>query len=97
MASVEVASIRSRQEVGRGFDPTWGAVFRWAPYRPSTTRNHCVFCWAPFAEPGDFESDAHAEGYVTAAPFNAAADDYLWVCDSCFYEHRDKFAWRVAH
>jgi hypothetical protein len=96
MASVEVAHGSGTHDPGRGFDPTWGATFTWAPYTPSTAPNHCVFCWAPFAEAGEPGSDARDEGYVTVAPISAAVDDCLWVCDSCFHENRDEFAWQVA-
>jgi hypothetical protein len=97
MASLDVASPRRGDELGQGFDATWAATFTRAPYSPSATRNHCVFCWATFVEPGDRRSDARDEGYVTTAPFSAVGDDCLWVCDPCFHEHKEEFAWQVAH
>ena len=95
MASVEVASTTGGEDPGRGFDPTWGATFTWAPYTPSATPNHCVFCWAAFATPGS-APDARDEGYVAVVPFSTAGEDCLWVCDSCFDENKDEFAWQVA-
>jgi hypothetical protein len=95
MASLEIASPTRSGES----DPTWGATFTWAPYTASTEpsrRNHCVFCWATFVEPGDPIPDARDEGYVTSTPISSVEDDSLWVCDSCFHEHKDEFAWQVA-
>jgi hypothetical protein len=93
MTSSEVASTLYSEDT---FDPTWGATFTWSPYGPSSTRNHCVFCWATFVEPGQTGADACCEGYVTSAPRSAADDEHLWVCDSCFHENKQEFSWQVA-
>jgi hypothetical protein len=94
MASLEVARTTADDALDAAFDPTWGATFTWSHYSLSATRNHCVFCWAAFVEPGDAHADARDSGYV--ASLSALSDECLWVCESCFHENKDEFAWQVA-
>jgi hypothetical protein len=37
----------------------------------------------------DDDSSTQLEGYTTA-------DDYYWVCSSCFDDFRERFAWKVT-
>jgi hypothetical protein len=99
MASVEVASPRGGEQIGYVLEPTWGAIFTWARYNPPTgygARHHCVFCWAIFVEPGCPEPEARIEGYMTCVSPRGGGDHDFWVCDSCFHEHKDEFAWQIA-
>jgi len=65
-----------------------GATFSRKKYAKRSERwdhDHCEFCWATFSER---EGDLH-EGYVTA-------DDYRWVCDECFADFKERFAWKLG-
>jgi hypothetical protein len=68
-----------------------GAVLRWeayAPYREDWDHDHCAFCSAKFAE-ADLIPGALHEGYATL-------DHYHWICETCFIDFKERFAWRVV-
>lgn len=67
--------------------------------------DHCEFCWAKFVDPAF--SEAHArlvredhevltEGYAALGTGPEGEDDYHWICDTCFNDFRERFAWRVV-
>jgi hypothetical protein len=59
---------------------------RWRESRPGWDHDHCQFCNAKFAA---FEGQGILlQGWTTP-------DEYHWVCDACFADFRDRFAWRV--
>ncbi len=59
---------------------------RWRRPRPEWDHDHCEFCWAKFMEE-ELPGVLHY-GYTTV-------DHYRWVCEACFEDFRDRFAWRV--
>ncbi len=59
---------------------------RYQRYSSTWDHDHCAFCWAKFAEE-NLIPDALHEGYTTA-------DNYHWVCESCFEDFKDRFGWR---
>ncbi|MCI0613976.1 hypothetical protein L0244_13400 [bacterium] len=67
-----------------------GVDLIWKRYRqPSDSwdHDHCSFCWAKFAEID--EPNSLREGYTTS-------DDYHWICQKCFEDFQDLFAWNVV-
>ena len=60
----------------------------WTQTRDHWDHDHCEFCWAKFA--GDNIPDALREGWTTA-------DEYRWICDTCFNDFRERFGWTVIH
>jgi hypothetical protein len=59
----------------------------WHQSRPNWDHDHCEFCLAKFME--ESEPDALHAGYTTA-------DEYRWVCPTCFADFRERFGWHVA-
>jgi hypothetical protein len=53
----------------------------------TSDHDHCEFCWAKFMEE-DFPEVLH-EGYCTK-------DQYHWVCQQCFSDFRERFAWELG-
>jgi hypothetical protein len=67
-----------------------GATLHWRRYRaprPEWDHDHCEFCWATFFETP--APDALQAGYTTD-------DEYRWICEVCFADFRDRFAWQVG-
>jgi hypothetical protein len=67
-----------------------GATFFRAAYtQPSKEwdHDHCMGCWAKFAEPGYPEQVLH-EGYNTD-------DGPWWLCEACFQDFRERFGWKL--
>jgi hypothetical protein len=66
-----------------------GSILVLQPYRaprPSWDHDHCIFCWAKFAEqPGPA---------ILVAGYSTVPTNHEWVCPSCFEEFADRFAWR---
>jgi hypothetical protein len=60
---------------------------QWIQPRPEWHHDHCAFCWAKFME-ADHPDTLH-EG-------NATADNYYWICDTCFNDFRERFGWRIG-
>jgi hypothetical protein len=59
----------------------------WRQSRPHWDHDHCEFCHSKFAS---FDgSDNLHEGWTTS-------DGYRWICDACFADFRDLFAWRIV-
>ncbi len=64
-----------------------GAALAWRTYSPPSENwehDHCEFCWAKFSAAG--QPDVFREGYNTA-------DEYRWVCKTCFDDFKDLFEW----
>jgi hypothetical protein len=67
-----------------------GVALEWreyTTYSPAWEHDHCSFCWAKFMEAG--KGGDLAAGYCTA-------DQYHWVCQSCFNDFRAMFEWQIA-
>lgn len=78
-----------------------GATFVRKPYAAwSATwdHDHCAFCTRKFVESGSaLESpETVTAGYAAVGRGPKGEDDYHWVCDCCFRDFRDRFAWKVA-
>lgn len=63
--------------------PVWWKTY--TRYRESWDHDHCAFCWAKFSED---EQAEEREGYATEG-------DYHWICNLCFEDFKDSFAWQV--
>ncbi len=68
-----------------------GAALVRSPYRryqhnPNWDHDHCEFCGAKFM--AEDVPDTLREGYCTE-------DEYRWICESCFVDFKDRFAWTV--
>ena len=58
---------------------------RYRPYREGWDHDHCEFCSAKFSQQlGDLN-----QGYATT-------DGYRWVCERCYLDFKDAFAWKVC-
>ena len=51
---------------------------------PDKDHEHCEFCWDKFGR-GD---NMLKEGYCTE-------DAYNWICDTCFEDFKEMFAWKL--
>ena len=60
---------------------------RWRQSRANWDHDHCEFCWAKFMDIDDPE--ILREGWTDA-------DEYRWICDTCFADFQDRFAWNVV-
>lgn len=62
----------------------------WWPHRDGWDHDHCAFCQRHISVPlaGD-DPDAVDRGYVTD-------DNYNWVCETCFGDFRERFAWSIG-
>jgi hypothetical protein len=54
---------------------------------PLWDHDHCEFCWAKFMV--EVYPNVLHEGYATN-------DDSRWVCEKCFHDFKDMFAWKVV-
>jgi hypothetical protein len=66
-----------------------GCGFISTPWRQTRARwdhDHCEFCGAKFA---DAEWAEVREGWT-------APTEYHWICDQCFRDFRERFAWKVV-
>ena len=57
----------------------------WRQTRRDWDHDHCDFCFAKIASRGI--EDALHEGWATA-------DEYHWVCDTCYQDFKGRFEWR---
>lgn len=67
-----------------------GATLGLRSYDPSRLgwdHDHCEFCSAKFMAHGEGES--LAQGYCTN-------DAYHWICECCFADFHERFAWRLG-
>jgi hypothetical protein len=55
--------------------------------KTKTDHDHCEFCFTKFS---DNYPDTLQAGYATA-------DDYRWICPSCFEDFRDMFQFKVKN
>ena len=65
----------------------------------SWDHDHCEFCWAKFmpagtASPEDAGEPLHHQGY-TNEDVEGREDHYWWICEECFADFKDRFAWTV--
>ena len=67
---------------------------RYTRWSESWDHDHCVACWAKFAE-FDGPEILH-EGYATG-PDYVHGENYAWVCPRCFYDLQRALEWRAAH
>ena len=66
---------------------------RYTQRSESWEHDHCVTCWAKFA---DWEgAEILHEGYATTDSYDKGAD-YDWVCAKCFDELKDDLDWTVV-
>ena len=62
----------------------------WWPYRDGWEHDHCSFCQRHISVPlAADDPDAVERGYVTN-------DNYRWVCESCFEDFQERFAWTTS-
>ncbi|MBX9950612.1 MAG: hypothetical protein K2Y39_15695 [Candidatus Obscuribacterales bacterium] len=59
--------------------------------------DHCSFCWAKFMDEQNVNAlpDCLYEGYATLA-CDQFADDYFWICATCFEDFREHFNWKLV-
>ena len=62
-------------------------------YRPGWDHDHCVGCWAKFAEHGSDLESIEREGYTTGDDYPRGAQ-YEWVCGKCFADFKDVMEWK---
>jgi hypothetical protein len=78
---------------------------RYRAWSVTWDHDHCQFCWAKFVDPES--SEAHGrlaredpeiltEGYATLGTGPEGQDDYHWICDRCFADFRERFAWHIG-
>jgi hypothetical protein len=60
--------------------------YRQYPKNPKWDHDHCEFCWSTFMV--EVLPDTLQQGYATE-------DDYRWICEQCFADFKDVFAWKV--
>jgi hypothetical protein len=68
----------------------FGKPLCWKKYKRYSEKwdhDHCSFCWEKFTEP-DYIPEALHQGYTTL-------DDYYWICESCFNDFKERFAWTL--
>lgn len=61
-------------------------AYRRYPLNPEWDHDHCEFCGAKFMVE-DYPDVLH-EGFSTE-------NDYYWVCEKCFFDFKEYFAWEV--
>jgi len=61
--------------------------------RPNWDHDHCVACWAKFAEFEDSKEPIKHEGYTTCSDYRHGAE-YDWVCLQCFADFMVAMEWR---
>jgi len=59
----------------------------WQQSRAEWDHDHCEFCWAKFG--GSQIPNALRQGWTTS-------DGYLWICDQCFADFRERFNWQIS-
>jgi hypothetical protein len=67
-----------------------GVTLHWAQWhrpRLEWDHDHCAFCWDKFME--EETSDVLHAGYTTA-------DEYYWICPTCFQDFKEQFGWQLA-
>jgi hypothetical protein len=56
----------------------------------------CEFCRRKFVEASDpVPAGAVTTGYAAVGRSPEGGDDYYWVCDGCFADFRERFAWTI--
>jgi hypothetical protein len=72
-----------------------GLRFQRKPYKAysaSWDHDHCVGCWATFAERDSGSERIEREGYATTADYEKGAE-YEWACIACFSLFRGEMGW----
>jgi len=70
-------------------------LMKYRAYRPGWEHDHCVGCWAKFAEHDDPVEPIEHEGYTTTGEYKHGAQ-YEWVCPRCFSDFREAMGWTVV-
>jgi hypothetical protein len=68
---------------------------RYRAYRPGWDHDHCVACWAKFAEADLPNEPIQREGHTTCSDYQHGAE-YDWVCLECFELFKDAMGWTTA-
>ena len=68
---------------------------RWRQRSPTWDHDHCVACWARFAELDRPDEPIFHEGFTTCADYQHGAE-YDWVCPECFAEFKEEMGWIEA-
>ena len=68
-------------------DYLYRATLKKAVFKASDTNDHehCEFCWDKFGESEGLQKS----GYCTL-------DGYHWICNECFQDFQEQFAWHLA-
>lgn len=61
---------------------------KYTQYSETGNHDHCEFCWAEFCLENCLNSP-HG-GWTTE-------DNYCWICEQCFEDLKELFAWKVDH
>lgn len=72
-----------------------GVQFQRTPYKarhPDWDHDHCLGCWATFAENAEGSGPIEHEGYATTSDYEKGAG-YDWVCVTCFSLFREEMGW----
>jgi hypothetical protein len=65
----------------------------WTQTRPDWDHDHCQFCWTRF---GSEELKATQSGIEPVLRVGwTTANDYHWICETCFEDFRERFKWRT--
>ena len=68
---------------------------QYRPPRPDWDHDHCVACWAKFAEIPEGDEPVQHDGYTTCADYQHGAE-YDWVCPQCFADFKELMHWKEA-
>jgi hypothetical protein len=75
------------------------ATFVHKAYRawsPTWEHDHCSLSTRKLVEKPTGAADELTEAWAAVGRGPAGQDDYHWVCDDCFKDFRERFAWKVA-
>jgi len=75
-----------------------GVIFERMAYkarRAGWDHDHCVGCWAKFAEHDSDVEPIEREGYTTTADYRNGAQ-YDWICLTCFADFKDAMGWTTS-
>ena len=75
--------LRNQENYLRGVTLHWSM---WTETRPGWDHDHCAFCFAEIAD--SRHPKAMHEGYTDA-------EDYHWICMTCFDDFKELFDWRL--
>ena len=87
-----------KQEWYRDTEWLHETFWRWEAYRkpsPQWNHEHCVFCEQLIVEPECKSVNAQHEDWTTTFLHPEGDIGYEWVCQSCFEQLCDTFAWGI--